>query len=304
MTSFGENSDNKSAGEKFSFYRLNFEEKKGFNPTSLPTKPFKFCMDASSPSKDFSFGTSSTSKLLTFGTSSTNPTLDKNEKDDEEVFEDATDGEATDKYTTDTRISVDVRGQIFKVARDTLKEMGFFRKIFESDENVSNIYIDRSPASFSHLLDFVTYESMDPSIDEFMEKKILIDMDYFGISGPDYMTTLEDEEEEIIEKKMTHVCISRHDSTLAIDDDTMNCLDDLVEKYKPYTGYQRHVSSLTGRCCINACLQGVKFHPCINKDGFPQRCMVLKKDSGTGKHMYTCSIHTNRMYDSDYNVNT
>jgi len=219
--------------------------------------------------------------------------------ENEEVFEDATDGEAIDKYITDTRISVDVRGQVFKVSRDTLQKMGVFRNIIVSDENISSIYIDRSPESFSHLLDFVIYESMDPSIDEFMEKKILIDMDYFGISPPDCMTTLEDEEEEIVEKKLTHVCIGGY-SILGIDDDTINDLDDLVEKYKPYTGYQRHVShGGGGRCCINACLQGVKFHPCINKDGFPERCMVFKTESATRGITYGCSIHIERMYGSD-----
>ena len=172
MTSSGENANNKNGG-----FNLKFSEKKGFNPASLPTKPFKFSM-----------GKSSTDFI--FGTSSTNSTLNKNEQADEEVFEDAIDEKAFVKYTTDTRISVDVRGQIFKVSRDTLKKMVFFRNIIVSDENISSIFIDRSPSSFSHLLDLMVYESMDPSIDDFMKNKILLDMDYFGISVPDCMMTL------------------------------------------------------------------------------------------------------------------
>jgi len=301
MTSFGENSDNKSAGEKFSFHRLKVEEKKGFNPTSLPTKPFKFCMDASSARKDFSFGTSSTSKLLTFGTSSTNPILDKNEKDDEEVFEDAKDGEATDKYTTDTRISVDVRGQIFKVSRDTLQKMVFFRNIIVSDENISSIFIDRSPSSFSHLLDLLVYESMDPSIDDFTKKQMILDMDYFGISAPDCMTSIGDKKEKIVDKKRTPICIGGY-SILGIDDETIRDLDDLVKENQPYVGHEnsrRHHYHNGGRCCMNACLQGVKFHPRINMDGHMDRCVILKTESATKGVTYRCSIHRERKYDSD-----
>ena len=269
MTSSGENANNKNGG-----FNLVFSEKRGFNPTGLPTTPFKFSM-----------GKSSTDFI--FGTSSTNSTLDKNDK------------EAFVKYTTDTRISVDVRGHIFKVSRDTLKKMVFFRNIIAYDENISSIFIDRSPSSFSHLLDLMVYESMDPSIDDFMKNKILLDMDYFGISVPYYMRTLGDGKGKIVDKKRTHICIGSHLSTLSIDHDTINDLDGLVEKYKPYTG--RRVCR-KGRCCINACLQGVKFQPSITPErGILDRCVVLKTISATGRTMYACSIHTERMYNSDYN---
>jgi len=270
MTSFGENANNKNGG-----FNLKFSEKKGFNPTSLPTTPFKFSM-----------GKSSTDFI--FGTSSTNSTLDKNDK------------EAFAKYTTDTRISVDVRGHIFKVSRDTLKKMVFFRNIIVSDENISSIFIDRSPSSFSHLLDLMVYESMDPSIDDFMKNKILLDMDYFGISVPDCMRTLGYGKGKIVDKKRTPICIGSHMSTLSIDHDTINDLDGLVEKYKPYTSTGVFGK---GRCCINACLQGVKFQPSISSGrGILDRCVVLKTISCTGNPMYACSVHRHRMYNSDYNT--
>lgn len=225
----------------------------------------------------------------------------ENEKDDEEVFEDATDGEVGDKYITDTRISVDVRGQIFKVSRDTLQEMVFFRNIIESDENISSIYIDRSPKSFSHLLDFMTYEVMDPSIDNFTKKQILIDMDYFGISGSGSMTSIGDEKEKMVDKKLTPICIGGY-STLGIDDETINELDDLVEKNQPYIGHEnpkRHYYHKGGRCCLDACLNGVKFHPHINSDGHMDRCVILKTESATRGTTYGCSIHRERMYGTD-----
>ena len=240
-----------------------------------------------------------TKKVNTFSFENIN--LEKNEKDDEEVFEDATDGEVDDKYITDTRISVDVRGQIFKVSRDTLQEMVFFRNIIESDENISSIYIDRSPKSFSHLLDFMTYEVMDPSIDNFTKKQILIDMDYFGISGSGSMTSIGDEKEKMVDKKLTPICIGGY-STLGIDDETINELDDLVEKNQPYIGHEnprRHYYHTGGRCCLDACLKGVKFHPHINSDGHMDRCVILKTESATRGTTYGCSIHRERMYGTD-----
>ena len=230
-----------------------------------------------------------------------NINLDKNEKDDEEVFEDATDGEATDKYTTDTRISVDVRGQIFKVSRDTLQKMVFFRNIIVSDENISSIFIDRSPSSFSHLLDLLVYESMDPSIDDFTKKQMILDMDYFGISAPDCMTSIGDKKEKIVDKKRTPICIGGC-SILGIDDETIRDLDDLVKENQPYVGHEnsrRHHYHNGGRCCMNACLQGVKFHPRINMDGHMDRCVILKTESATKGVTYRCSTHRERNYGYD-----
>ena len=71
--------------------------------------------------------------------------------------EDCTRGKKFAKYTEDTRISVDVRGRIFKVDRDTLNKMASFREIIESDENISNIYLDRSPNTFEDILNFLKY---------------------------------------------------------------------------------------------------------------------------------------------------
>jgi len=230
-----------------------------------------------------------------------NINLDKNEKDDEEVFEDATDGEATDKYTTDTRISVDVRGQIFKVSRDTLQKMVFFRNIIVSDENISSIFIDRSPSSFSHLLDLLVYESMDPSIDDFTKKQMILDMDYFGISAPDCMTSIGDKKEKIVDKKRTPIRIGGY-SILGIDDETIRDLDDLVKENQPYVGHEnsrRYHDNNGGRCCLNACLQGVKFHPPITMDGHMDRCVILKTESATEGVKYRCSIHRDRSYNSD-----
>jgi len=71
--------------------------------------------------------------------------------------EDCTIGKKFAKYTEDTRISVDVRGRIFKVDRDTLNKMASFREIIESDGNISNIYLDRSPNTFEDILNFLKY---------------------------------------------------------------------------------------------------------------------------------------------------
>ena len=94
-------------------------------------------------------------ELRTFSFKNTN--LEKNEKDDEEVFHDALGGEMFTKYLSDTRISVDLMGKVFKVSRDTLKKMVFFRKIIDSEDAVSDIYIDRSPDTFEDILKYLTY---------------------------------------------------------------------------------------------------------------------------------------------------
>ena len=106
--------------------------------------------------------------------------------------EDCTRGEKFAKYTEDTRISVDLRGRIFKVNRDTLNKMTFFREIIESDGDISNIYLDRSPDTFEHILDFLKYgvfpgQSSGMNIARLIESiqtiMFIKDSGLYGVSG-------------------------------------------------------------------------------------------------------------------------
>ena len=121
-----------------------------------------------------------------------NNTNDLVEEDqDQDVFEDAI-GDTFTKYTIDTRISVDVMGTIFKVSRETLYKMSFFRNIIDSDEKVSNIYLDRSPITFDDILQYVTYDVIPGQRDgpnhggKLHEKNVIMfinDSFFYGLSG-------------------------------------------------------------------------------------------------------------------------
>ena len=111
------------------------------------------------------------------------------EKKDDEIFEDAIGGDPISKYTTDTRVTIDMMGTIFKISQDTLYRMRFFRDIFSSEEDVSEIFMDRSPDTFRDIIRYVTYgvlpakagkpgDSDDPDVTMFLE-----DCFFYGLSG-------------------------------------------------------------------------------------------------------------------------
>jgi len=111
------------------------------------------------------------------------------EKKDDEIFEDAIGGDPISKYTTDTRVTIDMMGTIFKISQDTLYRMRFFRDIFSSEEDVSEIFMDRSPDTFRDIIRYVTYgvlpvgivkdgKSDDPDVTMFFE-----DCFFYGLSG-------------------------------------------------------------------------------------------------------------------------
>ena len=129
---------------------------------------------------------SPTKKTYTFsmGTSSSTPSIKiKTRQDDDEVFEDPIGGgEVFSEYLSDTRISVDVMGTIFKVSRDTLYKMSFFKKIIDT-EDISNIYLDRSPETFGDILKYLTYGVAPGKGDTNETTMFLEDAAFYGVSG-------------------------------------------------------------------------------------------------------------------------
>ena len=199
---------------------------------------------------------------------------------------------------------INVRGTKFDVGNGTLRRIPYFESLlarWSSGECSGDIFVDRCPLSFSHLLDFMIYESMDPSIDEFLKKKVLIDMDYFGISIAS-CTSLEDEKEEIVGNEIIPVNIGCYYKPIAIDNDMINLLDDLVEKNPRYTGENIVARRLNGKglCCLEACIKGMKFHPSMEGGGNIVRCAIARNEPGErgNEHLlYSCLVHRHKYMD-------
>ena len=204
---------------------------------------------------------------------------------------------------------INVRGTKFDVGNVTLRRIPYFESLlarWSSGECSGDIFIDRCPFSFSHLLDFMTYESMDPSINEFLKKKILIDMDYFGISITS-CTSLEDEKEEIVDNKITPVNIGFYGGRpFAVGNDLVNNLDDLVKKNPQYIGSDLVSRRLHGKglCCLAACITGMKFYPSIERDGNVVRCAIARNEPGERGNkylLYSCLVHSEERSCRDFN---